>query len=749
MWNMPSNFAQRQLVFFGFALLFLLFWSAYDYGGRYLHVQTLTQVTTGGLLLWCARRFQYPETFQSLRAYPLLWPSLLWLASACLSFVFSVNQLASLEEIARLLMYLSLALCAYLWTQQFDTAEARARALDWALRSIVGLGLVIVTLGWLMQTQNHSLSSTFYRTNDLAGYLLLITPLALGGLFNALQNRWKIYYGASTLILMVSLVSTNSRTSWLAMLFSLGLLLYVYRQQFLRKTSLGIGLLLLLILVGTLALNWESVGTRLSTLTQLSILKENATSWRVHLLQDGWHVFLDRPVLGYGPNTYGIVLPQYMQTAGFFSVNPHNYYLQTLAETGLLGGMALLIWLISLARGVRARLNPYSPALACGLLASLIHIGFDIDWSVSAIPMLFFSMAGMAVSPVAKQSYAPINYPPYINTSRVLLGLWGGVLVLVPSLNYFSAQAYVSSIQAQSKSDLKAAQNDIQRAIALAPWPSGKHYYAQATFFNDQKESAQALVNSLKAIQIDPHNSRYYSLPGKLILQDGNPDNDAQAAGLFERRLKMAPYRHPYLYTELAEVYWRGLKRPREAKQVYEQGQKAFSEEALARYERYAPGDRYEVFMLLQGLAALEAEQGNTAEASVLHERAQSILRKSVSDIFVEKGAASPIQALEQYWQAVAQGDKDSLQDVVHPEATFQHPPPGLFKAQVTYNRAEREISTALLQYRLETTNEERLRGAPAFLWLETQLIGDANGWKMIAHRRISESSVFVFEDLW
>ena len=344
MWNMPSNFAQRQLVFFGFALLFLLFWSAYDYGGRYLHVQTLTQVTTGGLLLWCARRFQYPETFQSLRAYPLLWPSLLWLASACLSFVFSVNQLASLEEIARLLMYLSLALCAYLWTQQFDTAEARARALDWALRSIVGLGLVIVTLGWLMQTQNHSLSSTFYRTNDLAGYLLLITPLALGGLFNALQNRWKIYYGASTLILMVSLVSTNSRTSWLAMLFSLGLLLYVYRQQFLRKTSLGIGLLLLLILVGTLALNWESVGTRLSTLTQLSILKENATSWRVHLLQDGWHMFLDRPVLGYGPNTYGIVLPQYMQTAGFFSVNPHNYYLQTLAETGLLGGMALLIW---------------------------------------------------------------------------------------------------------------------------------------------------------------------------------------------------------------------------------------------------------------------------------------------------------------------------------------------------------------------------------------------------------------------
>ncbi len=749
MWNMPSNFIQRQLVFFGFALLFLLFWSAYDYGGRYLHVQTLMQVMTGGLVLWSARRFHYPESFQSLRAYPLLWPSLLWLVSACLSFVFSVNQLASLEEIARLLMYLSLGLCAYLWVQQFNTAESRREALDWTLRSLVGIGLIIVALGWLMQTQDSSLAGTFYRTNDLAGYLLLITPLALGGLFNALQNRWKIYYGISTLILVVSLISTNSRTSWLAMLFSLGLLLYVYRQQLLRKEALGVGLFILVLMLGALAFKWESVGARLSTLTQLSILQENATSWRVHLLQDAWHMFRDRPVLGYGPNTYGIVLPQYMQSAGFFSVNPHNYYLQTLAETGLLGGAALLIWLITLARGVRQRLNLYTPALACGLVASLIHIGFDIDWSVSAIPILFFSMAGLALSPVAKQVYAPVDYPPYINTTRILLGLLGAALVLVPSLNYFSAQAYVASIQAQSKSNLKEAQRQIQRAMTLAPWPSGKHYYAKATFFDDQKEPAQALVNSLKAIQIDPHNARYYTLPGKLLLQDGNPENDTQAAGLFERRLAMNPYRHPYLYTELAEIYWRGLKRPQEARQVYERGLKAFSEVDLARYERYAPDDRYEVFMLLQGLAALEAEQTHSNTANVLRQRAQAVLKNSLPDGYISQGASSPTQAIEDYWKAIAEGNKPDVQQVVHTEATFQHPPPGLFKKEVVYSRAEREITTALLQYRLETTADAQSRGAPAFLGFETQLIADSNGWKMIAHRQSTESSVFIFEDLW
>lgn len=748
MWNMPSNFVQRQLVFFGSALLFLLFWSAYDYGGRYLHVQTLTQVMTGGLLLWCARRFHYPDSFQSIRDYPLLWPSLLWLTSACLSFAFSVNQLASLEEIARLLMYLCLSLCTYLWVQQFDTAEARKNALDYSARSLVGIGLIIVALGWLMQTQDHSLAGTFYRTNDLAGYLLLIIPLALGGLFNASQNHWRAYYGTSTLVLAVSLMSTNSRTSWLAMILSLALLLYVYRQQFLRKKTLGISILIIVLMIGGLAFNWESIGARLDTLTHLSILKENATSWRIHLLKDAWNMFLDRPVLGYGPNTYGIVLPQYMQEAGFYSVNPHNYYLQTLAETGLLGGLALLLWLGSLTRGLRQHLNPYTAALACGLLASLIHIGFDIDWSVSAIPLLFFSMAGLALSPVAKQMHAPISYTPYINISRVLVGLLGASLVLVPSLNYFSAQAYIASIRAQNQSNLKEAQTQIQKAIALAPWPSGKHHHTKATFFDEQKEPAQALVYSLKAIQIDPRNARYYSLPGKLILQDGDPKNDPQAADLFERRLQMNRYRHPSLYTELAEVYWRGLKRNKEAKNVYEQGLAAFSEADLARYEHYSPGDRYEVFMLLQGLAALE-ELSNPTEAETLHQRAQKLLKQSLPDGYILQGSPSPTHAIEKYWQAIEQSDSHSIQEVVHTEATFQHPPAGLFKTNILYKRAERDISDALLQYRLATTADAQSRGAPPFLWFETQLIADANGWKMIAHRQIPKSTVFIFESLW
>lgn len=748
MWNMRTNLQQRSVFIFGLVLLLLLFWAAYDYGGRYLHVQTLSQVLSGGLMLWCARRFKYPLSYQHLKHYPLLWPSLLWLGSFMLSFVFSANQLASLEEIARLLMYLSVSWCAYVGLQQLETAQDRQTALEYALRGIVGIGLIMVGFGWALQTQASTLSGTFYRTNDLAGYLLLLCPLALGGFFNNTHKAWKAYYAASAVVLWVSLISTNSRTSWLAMLCSLALLAVYYRQRILTRNGIiALGVLSALLL-SALALNWEVLAPRLSSLTQLSILKENATSWRLHLLKGAWQMFQARPVLGYGPNTFGLVLPQYMTSAGYFSINPHNYYLQTLAETGLVGAASFLLWLITLLRAIRRKPNPYTMPLAAALLASLIHIGFDIDWSVSAIPLLFFTLTGLALSPTSKQVLPEVTYLPYSHVSRVLLACVGIALVLVPSLNYFSARAYVNSMQAQGSGETKQALQDIQRAIQLAPWPSARHQHAQATLFYAQQEKAQALLSSLRAIQLDAHNTNYYRLPSKILLESPKKEQQQQAIALLERRLELNPYRHPEIYTELAELYWRVGKQPALAKRTYEKGAQIFAEKELARYESYTPSDRYELFMLLQGLAALQAHEGSTKVAQDIQYQAQGVLERTPKDRYILDGIHNPTQAISQYWSAIATDNIPLRQSAVHGEAAFGHPPSGIFKANPVYQRAERDITHALLQYSLETTSEAQSRGAPRLFWFETQLIADASGWKMIAHRKIEDSTVFAFESL-
>lgn len=99
-----QNSIQRYIILPG--LVLLLFWSVLEYGGRYLYGQTLAQVLCGGLLVLLT--LSQIRTHEKLSAYPLLKATGVWLIVLCISWIFSVNRLASLEELLRYLMYLLL-----------------------------------------------------------------------------------------------------------------------------------------------------------------------------------------------------------------------------------------------------------------------------------------------------------------------------------------------------------------------------------------------------------------------------------------------------------------------------------------------------------------------------------------------------------------------------------------------------------------------------------------------------------------
>ena len=96
---------RRYSLLFLIGLFFLLFWSASDYGGRYLHVQTISQVLTAGLTLMLSLQMLRQKDTTTLLEYPLLKPVLLFLLVLGMSWIFSVNRLASLEEVWRWVMY--------------------------------------------------------------------------------------------------------------------------------------------------------------------------------------------------------------------------------------------------------------------------------------------------------------------------------------------------------------------------------------------------------------------------------------------------------------------------------------------------------------------------------------------------------------------------------------------------------------------------------------------------------------------
>jgi len=720
------------------SVFLLLIWSAFDYGGRYLHVQVFAQVLSAGILLLFGLQLYASRRVSVLSEYPLLRPSLLWLLALGLSWIFSVNRLASLEEILRVLMYLVLALSVYGWLRlQADPAQSLSRLAT----GVIAVGCLVALAGWWMRQSGQALSSTFYRTNDLAGYLLLLVPLSLHLFLQARQASWRLYYGLAFSILGSSLALTQSRTSWLAGALALALVLYFQRENLRQPVYRWSALAVLGLLAVGFWLSAETLWPRLQSVLSGQILQENSALWRKELLVGAWDIFLAHPWTGTGPNTYATALPAYQQSPGYYSINPHNYYLQALAETGLVGFVAFLLWLVSLYRAVGRFANPLSAGLLASLSASLFHIAFDIDWSVTAIPILFAVLLGMALVPVNLADPvseaedlpdSPLETGPRAVVSG-LLGFVALILISLPLLNFLSARAHAQAVGLMNQQDLEAAQSALTQAIGLAPWPSARHHHTQGLLLQRRNQIPEALHYASRSIELDPHNSRYYGLASELLLRLERP---TEALAMLLRRLELNPYRHPDLYAELADFYLLHQKQPQEALKWYQKGREAFQLELISRYERYTPSHRYELFNLYQKLAVVLDQLNRQPEAEQIRTQSQEMMQGAPKDLFVQAGYPNPVAAIQAYWQAVPahQRDPEHRFDSVRPESELPPPPPWPVDAsQIRYLQVQRELTSAGLRYALP-----RVEDPAQWIFLEDQLVGDDQGWKILTRRIVT-----------
>ncbi len=703
---MLSNDRRYAFVFWG-GLFFLLVWSAWDYGGRYLHVQAISQVLGAGLLMMLALQLLRRREMTPLYEYPLLKPSLLWLLAMGMSWIFSVNRLASLEEIWRWILYLTLGLGVYGWLRLMPDRDKAVRRL---LTGTLLVGSAIVSWGYIMGSSGEALSSTFHRTNDLAGYLLLLVPVGLHLVIVSRNVVYRLSYTVMLAVLGSALILTNSRSSWVAGVLACLFILFLNRRQISPKALrvFAIGGTLMIVVAG--ALSWSVIQPRIQSLLSLGILQENATAWRLALIEGCWNLFLAHPVLGTGPNTFASAFSSVQQQPGYSSINPHNFYLQALAETGLIGLLALLIWIVALYRCLGRRPNDYSIGIMGGLTASLIHIGFDIDFSVTAIPILFGVLLGAGqveqqlLTEQAEQTKTELDSSR--ESERPLLDARpAGILMfcalglgLVPSLNYFSARTYQDAV-AVIEEKPEVGLPILQRAMALAPWPSGRHYSSLANYYVSQKEFEPALTAISRAIELDSFNHQYYGTAAEVLQA---LDRKPAALAMLLRRQELNPHRHPFIYSELGDFYLNQQHEPNEALRWYEQGLKIFTPEALSHYERYTPQHRYEVFMLMLKEATAFEKLNQTVKAEALRRQAQILLREGSPDMFVTSGYGTPAEAVIAYWQQVPEHYRNPAHqfDSVLPGSQIQAPPPQRLDAsKIQFIGAERSLFDAVLLY--------------------------------------------------
>jgi len=250
-------------------------------------------------------------------------------------------------------------------------------------------------------------SGTFAQPNPFAGYLGLVLPVVVSLTVAALGDLWREprrgrfwlwagVYGGATAVIAAGLLASWSRGGWLAAAAAGVVVLALQGRR--AALALGVGGVVVgaLLLAGSFSPNLlpEPVAARLSEIpsffgsAEMLYQEVNDDNFAVIERLAHWEaakrMFALSPWLGVGPGNYAALypdvrLPLWSEALG----HAHNYYLNVLAESGVVGFVAfLLLWGVSAVWVVRrvytARkerpTDIYGAALGVGIVGVLVHL---------------------------------------------------------------------------------------------------------------------------------------------------------------------------------------------------------------------------------------------------------------------------------------------------------------------------------------------------------------------------------------
>lgn len=277
-----------------------------------------------------------------------------------------------------------------------------------ALVAVFGLAQFLVGYGAI----DRRIRGPFSHVMTFSGVLLLIDVLLLARLVAPLARetgvgRWldrPWVMGSTVALINAALMQSLTRSAWLGLLSGLGWLLWVRRRRWLLAAPVAAALVILIAPVPVVA--------RALSIANLS---DESTYDRLCMLEAGWRMTAEHPLVGVGPGLVQRRYPIYRHpTATRLNVpHLHNSYVELAAERGV---PSLLAFLALLGVSIHAAWSGYREELAggggrsdlyLGVIAALIAFAvaalFENNWGDTEVQRLaiFLLAAPFCVRPVA------------------------------------------------------------------------------------------------------------------------------------------------------------------------------------------------------------------------------------------------------------------------------------------------------------------------------------------------------------
>jgi O-antigen ligase len=364
-------------------------------------------------LLWLAKQWIDGEI--KIKANPLFLPMGAFALLILVQIIFRTTAYRH-DTVSGALLYCAYGMLCFLSGQTLlRTAQARKLALILCIYGAVLATFALIQgvspngkLYWVrVPRMGGWIYGPYVNHNHYAGLMEMLLPIPLVlSLTRLAHSKERIAAAVAAAIMAGTIFLSGSRGGMLALFGELILLAIVLvKQRRDLRTALGLGVFLLIV-VGLLTwLGGDELLRRLATVETAHT--DLSSDMRVQINRDGLHMFWNKPLLGWGLESFPVVYPQFRTFYTNFFVNQaHNDYLQLLVEMGLLGFGTMLWFLFVLYRSAFKKIGNWpstvsgATTLACilGFTGILVHSMVDFNLQIPANAALFYVLCTVAAS---------------------------------------------------------------------------------------------------------------------------------------------------------------------------------------------------------------------------------------------------------------------------------------------------------------------------------------------------------------
>ena len=181
------------------------------------------------------------------------------------------------------------------------------------------------------------------------------------------SNRFKVFHMVALAMAFVLAMGSGSKRALLVT--CLGILFLVYQKFGLRQVYkvVAVVLVLALIFVAVIQLPaFETIRLRMEQgMETISGGKgDSSSNIRLNMMKDGWNLFKNRILIGYGADNYRVV--------GMYSTYSHNNFTEMLVGFGLIGFLLYYVIYLNAFKSLISLKNDASRALLCIFLIRFV-----------------------------------------------------------------------------------------------------------------------------------------------------------------------------------------------------------------------------------------------------------------------------------------------------------------------------------------------------------------------------------------